>query len=100
MPAAVFETGNQGFVRDIDGLVDSKCVHIRANCNDWARLCAFEERNHSVMSDVGLDFINAECAQFICDDARSAFFAVGKLRVHVKIAADLNESWTESCGGL
>jgi hypothetical protein len=96
----VFETGNQGFVRDIDGLVDSKRVQVRADCDDRAGLCAFEKRNNAMMGDVGFNFINAEGAQFICDNARGTFFTIGELRVHVKVASDLDQSRTESGGGL
>jgi hypothetical protein len=98
--ASVFDSGNQGFVGDIDGFVDRESVHIRAESDDGTGPRAFEESDDAVFGDVGFDIVDAESAQPIRDDARSAFFVIGKLGMHVEVAADLNESGAECVGSV
>ena len=49
------------------------------------------QSNDAVMGDVGFDVINAERAQSVSDYVGGAFFAIGKLRVHVEVPAPINE---------
>lgn len=50
--------------------------------------------------DVGADVFEAKFTAAFGDDGRGADFAIGKLRVHVKIAAHLDQFRTERFGGL
>jgi hypothetical protein len=99
MAARVFDARDDRFVGDVNGFVYGQRIHVRAESDDRAGLCALEDRDNAVVGDVSFDVVESESAQFICDEARSAFFAIGKLRVHVKVTTDLDQSWTESGGG-
>jgi hypothetical protein len=81
--ASVFDTGKEGFVRDIDCFVDRESVHVGTESDDRPGLCTFEKSDDAVFGDVRFDIIDAKRPQSVRDNASRAFFTVGKLRVHV-----------------
>ena len=91
--AGMFDSRVLRFVRHINIFLNRQRIHIRAHGDDGAGLCASKQRSHSVSAYVCLHVFKSERAQSFGNDARRALFAVRQLRVHVKIAALLDQLW-------
>ena len=98
--ASVFDARDRRFVWDINRFVYGQRIHVGANSDNRAGPCAFEEGDNAMMGDVGFDLVDAKREQFFGDDSGGAYFAIGELGVHVKVAADLDERRTKGVSGL
>ena len=98
--AGMFDAGHERFVGHVNRFVDRQGVHVRAHGDAGTGLGALEQRHDAVSGDAGLDLIETQRAQPVGHDTRGALLAIGQLRVHVEVAAGLDQSGPQRLGGL
>ena len=80
-------------------LLDRQRVHIRSDCQHWARAAAVNQAYDAGFTHLRL-MLDAEPCQFGRDDARGANLLEGEFGMGMDVAPDLYQLWLDPLGEL
>jgi hypothetical protein len=87
MAASVLNSIVLRLVRNIYVFLNGERVHIGADGDDRTGLATFEKGDNPVLANSGLHVIQPETPQPLRNHSGSSLLAIGKLRMHMKVAS-------------